>query len=110
MDSAVEKSHIESRPEVCGGRPCIAGTRIRVQDIYVCHELQGMSPDQIVVAYPKLTLADVHAALAYYFDHSDQIRKDMVDESAFVAGLKAATGPGPLETLRASDGDDALSP
>jgi uncharacterized protein (DUF433 family) len=93
MESIAEKSQIASNPQVCGGRPCIAGTRIRVQDIYVCHELRGMSPDQFVAAYPRLTLADVHAALAYYFDHKDQIRKDMIDEGAFVTGIRAMTGP-----------------
>ena len=108
MGSITEKSHIESNPQVCGGRPCIAGTRVRVQDIYVCHEIQGMSPDQIVAAYPKLTLADVHAALAYYFDHKEQMRIDMMEESAFVAGIRALTGPGPLEAL-GSEGNDAFS-
>ena len=39
---------IESRPDKCGGRPCIAGTRIRVQDVYVWHELQGQTADEIV--------------------------------------------------------------
>src|SRR5229473_1996798 len=108
METGLQKSHIETDPDVCGGRPRVTGTRIRVQDIYVCHELQGMSPDQIVSAYPKLTLADVHAALAYYFDHQDQIRKDMIDESAFVAGIRAMTGPGPLEALGSED-NNALS-
>ena len=41
---------------------------------------QGESPDEIVAAYPQLTLADVHAALAFYFDNREtmdrQIRKD----------------------------------
>src|SRR5438552_513995 len=41
-------THIESKATVCGGKPCIAGTRIRVQDIYVWHELQGQSADEIV--------------------------------------------------------------
>jgi uncharacterized protein (DUF433 family) len=40
-------------------------------DIVVCHEQQGMSPDEIVSFYPGITLADAHAALAYCFDHRD---------------------------------------
>ena len=89
--------HIESKPGVCGGRPCIKGTRIRVQDIYVWHELEGQSPDEIVAAFPHLTLADVHAALAYFFDHQQAIKDQMKDEEAFVEAMKARTGPGPLE-------------
>ena len=59
--------HIESKPEVLGGKPCIAGTRIRVWDIYVLHELQGKSPDEAIAAFPEISLIDVHAALAYYW-------------------------------------------
>ena len=55
-------------PDVLGGKPCIAGTRIRVQDIYQWHELQGKSPDEIVSSFPQLTMADVYAALAYFWD------------------------------------------
>jgi uncharacterized protein (DUF433 family) len=99
MEPTLERRHVESRPGVCGGKPCIAGTRIRVQDIYVCHELKGMSPDEIVVAYPSISLADVHAALAYYFDHRDEITRQMHEENAFVDALKAQSGPGILDRL-----------
>jgi uncharacterized protein (DUF433 family) len=61
--------HIESRPGKCGGKPCISGTRIRVWDIYILHERQGKTADEIIGDYPELPLADVHAALAYYYDH-----------------------------------------
>jgi uncharacterized protein (DUF433 family) len=67
--------HIEIRPSVIHGqKACIAGTRISVQDIYVWHELLGKTPDQIVLEYPFLSLAQVHAALVYYYDHIDEIR------------------------------------
>ena len=46
--NAVAKDHIEATPGTCGGKPRIAGTRIRVQDVYVWHELQGLSADEIV--------------------------------------------------------------
>ena len=76
MDPTVTK-HIESKPGVCGGKPCVSGTRIRVQDIYVWHELQGQSPDEIVTRFPQLTHGDVHAAMAYYWDHRDEIHQEM---------------------------------
>ena len=62
---------------VCGGRACIAGHRIRVLDIVVLHEHGGMTSDEIVTHLPGLSLADVHAALAYYFDHIQEIQEDM---------------------------------
>jgi uncharacterized protein (DUF433 family) len=78
--SATTINHIESSPEICGGRPRIAGTRIRVQDIYVWHELQGQSPEEIVTSFPQLSLAAVHAALAYYHDHREAIEQQVKAE------------------------------
>jgi len=51
----IEKIHVTLTPGVCGGKPCIAGTRIRVLDIYVWNELQGMGPDEIIRDFPQLT-------------------------------------------------------
>jgi uncharacterized protein (DUF433 family) len=69
--------HIEISADTCGGKPRIAGTRIRVQDIVVWHERMGLSADEIVSRYPHLTLADVYAALAFYHDHRTQIDAEM---------------------------------
>jgi uncharacterized protein (DUF433 family) len=72
----VDKQHITRTPGVCGGRACIAGHRIRVQDIVVWHEMRGYSAAQIVELFPGITRAEVHAALAYYFDHVEEIQND----------------------------------
>ena len=78
------KDRITKTLGVCGGRACIAGHRVRVLDVVEWHEHQGMTPDQIVSEVPSLTLADVHAALAYYFDHMEEIREEMRAERALV--------------------------
>ena len=98
----VTAKHIEASPDKCGGKPCIAGTRIRVWDVYVAHELRGESPDQITSQYDGITLADVHAALAYYFDHKAEIDAQMQEADERVEALKKATGPGPLARKLAS--------
>jgi uncharacterized protein (DUF433 family) len=78
MKSQLLAPHIESVPDKCGGRPCIAGSRVRVQDVYVWHELQHMSPAAIVAeAAPQLTLSDVYAALSYCLDHLAEIRAEV---------------------------------
>ena len=41
-----------------------------------------MTADEIVSNVPTISLADVHAALAYYFDHVDEIQQEMRDERA----------------------------
>ncbi len=89
MKSLIE--HIEITPGVCGGKPRIANTRIRVQDIVIWTE-QGLSPDEIVSGYPHLTLADVHAALAYYHDHRELIDQQMKESDEFVARMKSKYG------------------
>ena len=68
---------ITKSPGIQGGKACIAGHRIRVMDIVIWHEDLSMSADEIVVAYPDLTLSDIHAALAYYFDNVAEIRNDI---------------------------------
>jgi len=80
--------HIEKNPGIFGGKPCIAGHRIRVMDIVAWHEKRGLSPDEIVSLYPSITLADVHAALAYYFDHREEIEEEFQREADVVAALK----------------------
>ena len=85
------KSHIEITPGVCGGKPRIAGHRIRVQDIVIDYEHWGMSPEEIVEQLPTITLADVHAALTYYYDNKDEIRQQIRDGEAFYEEMKAKT-------------------
>ncbi len=68
-------NHIEERPDVCGGKPCVVGTRIRVWDIHVWHDLQGTTPAEVVADFPQLSVADVYAALAYYHDHREEIER-----------------------------------
>ena len=81
MATAAE-DRITRTPGVCGGRARIAGHRVRVLDIVAWSEHQGMTPDEIVSHVPSLTLADVHAALAYYFDHLEEIQEEIRAEKA----------------------------
>ena len=84
----IKTEHVICRPEVCGGRACIAGTRIRVQDIYVWHELQVMSAAEIASRFEQISMADVYAALAYFWDHRDEMQRQMREEAAFVEQMK----------------------
>ena len=80
--------HISKTPGVCGGKACIAGHRIRVMDIVALHEMRAMCPDEIVQQHPSLTLADVHAALAYYFDNPEEIRADFKRDLELAESLR----------------------
>ena len=96
--------HIEITPSVAGGKPLIAGHRITVQDIAIWHERLGRSPDEIAAEY-DLTLADVYAALAYYFDHREEIDRSMEEGQAFAAALRERTPSKVQERLREQQGD-----
>ena len=82
--------HITITPGVAGGKPRIAGRRITVQNIMVWHERLGMNADEIASEY-DLSLADVYAALAYYFDHREEIDRTLAEDEAFVAEFTRAT-------------------
>jgi uncharacterized protein (DUF433 family) len=82
--------HIEVTPGVAGGKPRIAGRRITVQNIVIWHERMGQTVDEIATEY-DLTLADVYAALAYYFDHRSEIDLEIEESEAFVEALRENT-------------------
>ena len=85
------KPHIEITPGVCGGKPRIAGHRIRVQDIVILHDEMGKSPYEIVNDYPSITLADVYAALVYFMDNIDEIRQDIAEARKLEDEMRAKT-------------------
>ena len=72
---------IVQTPEVCGGRPRIAGTGVTVRRIVGWYKL-GLNPEEIVQEMPHLTLAQVYAALAYYHANREEIEQDMAEEEA----------------------------
>ena len=100
MATDIEKRHIEITPGVGGGRPRIAGHRVRVQDIVVWTE-QGQSADEIVASIPSITLSDVYAALAYYHDNRAAVDQAIREDDELVARLQGEQGPGILDRLLA---------
>jgi len=74
--------HIEMNPALCGGEPHIAGHEIKVRDVVIWHEKMGLSPREIVSRYPMLSLSDVHAALAYYYDRQAEIEQQIAGDAA----------------------------
>jgi uncharacterized protein (DUF433 family) len=88
--AATPYPHISKTPGVCGGKACIAGTRIRVMDIVVLHQ-QGMPPEEIIEHFSSrpLTLAEVHSALAYYYDHKDEIEASFEEDRKSEAAYEA---------------------
>lgn len=84
----VTDAHISQTDGIAGGKPCISGTRIRVRDVYIWHDLQQLSADAIARDY-HLSLAQVYAALTYAFEHLDDIRQDIRESRELVEAMKA---------------------
>ncbi len=80
MSTATTQTVITKTPGVCGGKARLDGHRVRVQDIVTDYEWNGLSPDEICQQYPSITLAHVHAALSYYYEHRDEIQADIASE------------------------------
>jgi uncharacterized protein (DUF433 family) len=74
--SKLEQRNIEKVADRCGGRAVVAGTRIRVSLILNCYR-RGMTVEEIVELYSHLRPADVHDALAYAYDHPQEIEVDL---------------------------------
>ncbi len=70
---------IDSTPGVCGGRPKLAGTRVPVHRIAAYYRL-GYSPEEMLPLLNSLTLAQVHAALAYALANPDEIEQALREE------------------------------
>ena len=75
-------------PGTCGGRPRIAGHRITVHNIVIDFQA-GMTPEAIVSERPQLTLAQVYAALAYYYANKETIEAEIAAEDALCDRLEA---------------------
>jgi uncharacterized protein (DUF433 family) len=76
-------SLIDRSPEIRKGRPCIAGTGVTVRRIAGWYNL-GLTPEEIAAKIEHLTLAQIHAALAYYHANRDEIDGDIDAEEAAV--------------------------
>jgi len=86
---------IVQTPDICGGTPRIAGHRITVQNIAIWHDRLGWSADEIASEY-DLELADIYAALAYYFAHREEIDQSIREGKALVEAMRRKT-PSKLE-------------
>lgn len=85
--AAADDRYITMTPGVRGGKPRISGRRITVADVAAWYLQQNRSVDEIVEDY-ALTHAQVHAALAYYYDHRAEIEEREAQDIAAAEALR----------------------
>lgn len=85
--------YVVSDPAVCAGQPHIQGTRITVRRIAFEVEQLGMTSDEVLAVHPHLTLSQVHAALAYFYDHRQEIENAATELNIIEDELRARFPP-----------------
>jgi uncharacterized protein (DUF433 family) len=76
METVHSINLIVSNPDVRSGRPCIAGTGVRVTDVVMASIFHNQNPGEVAAWY-DVPLAAVHAALSYYYEHKSEIDEDI---------------------------------
>ena len=84
--------YIEITPGVCGGKPRIAGTSMSVIAIAKMYREMGKSLEEIAIE-DNLSLASVHAAMAYYYDHREEIDRHTKESKALVEEIRRNSPP-----------------
>jgi len=102
---SISTEHIAIDPGYCFGKPRIAGTRIPVATIAKLYLEMGESLEDIATEY-DLSLASVYAAMAYYYDHRQDIDRYTAESEAYVEQIRRNSSPSLLqEKLRESRGE-----
>ena len=91
MQTILSIDLITTDTAIRGGRPCLAGTSLRVTDIAMANLYHLRSADQIAADY-ELSLAQVHAALAYYYQHKTELDADIRKQVMAARQLKEQSG------------------
>ena len=84
----MEYAYIVTSPGTSWGKPRIEGTRIKVEMIaeWILHLRQ--TPEEVQGSHPHLTLAQIHSALAYYYDHREEIDASIREGQRFAEEMR----------------------
>ncbi|MDB6020858.1 MAG: uncharacterized protein JWQ04_715 [Pedosphaera sp.] len=79
------------------GLPWIKGKNVKVIEVVLDHLAYGWSADAIHEQHPHLSLAEIHSALAFYYDHQEQFDEQIAHQVADLKKLRAVTGESSLQ-------------
>jgi uncharacterized protein (DUF433 family) len=96
MDSVHPIDTIVSNPDLHGGQPVVSGSRVRVVDLIASHLYRDQTADELATNF-NLDLAQVYAALAYYYQHKAEFDAVLrTEEHQAELYLKTLDGQGRL--------------
>lgn len=93
IEAKVAHPYISRRKDYCGGKPIIKGTKFPVRSVVVYVLRQGMTPEELVTTFSHLSLAQIYAALSYYYDHQREIDRDLATNTEEYWQAKLKTAP-----------------
>ena len=76
--------------------PLIAGTTMKVVELVMAQLANGWSAEELHFQYPHISLGQIHAALAYYWDHKTELDADIARRRRYVEQRRRQSGPSPL--------------
>jgi uncharacterized protein (DUF433 family) len=80
----------------------VEGTAVKVLEIVLDRQTHGWSPEEVHFQHPDLSLAQIHSALAWYYDHQNEVDAQIEQRLAYVDAMMKAASPSPLQArLRA---------
>ena len=91
--SAVTYPHIEITAD---GVPYLTGTRTKVVEVVLGRLAHHWDADEIHRQHPHLNLGQIHSALAYYYDHQDEMDRVIAEQLRLVQQVKADLGESPV--------------
>ena len=80
------------------GVPLISGTTMKVIELVLEQEAHGWSAEELRFQHPYLSLGQIHSALAYYWDHKQELDHEIADRLATVEQLRRTIPSPPLLT------------
>ena len=86
------------------GVPRIAGTQLRAIDLVEAKHANGWTPEQLHEQHPELTLGQIYSALAYYWDHQEELDAAIATRRQALEQLKRQTRPSRLVERLRQDG------
>ena len=87
METTLSITLIATNPKVRGGRPYLIGTAITVADGTIAKIFHRQEAEEIAEDY-RLTLPQVYAALAYYYDHKAESDASIQERRKLAAEMK----------------------
>jgi uncharacterized protein (DUF433 family) len=84
--------------------PVIAGTTLKVVELVMMQRAYGWTPEEIQINHRNLSMSQIYAALAYYWDHRGALDQDIEQREAYVTDLEQQTPVSPFVARLRSQG------